>query len=259
MKKILTLLCAVALLFTLSAVSANAAERSAVMQITAEDQTCKPGESFKTAIRLKNNRGVASMKLYIEYDRSCLSYESASFCGGFLTKKGVSLAQAVTINGKDYVVLNWVCTEGTVADELFAEISFKAASRPASKITSLTLHTDLEDIFDADLQGISCELCNGAITFATGPVLVETNSEADGLHFLIANFGLDSEQMVRIMIAFSDANGRQSGFAVSESVAAKNLNKLQLIGANRKADDAWKLFVLDADSLAPLCESISSS
>ena len=101
MKKILTLLCAVALLFTLSAVSANAAERSAVMQITAEDQTCKPGESFKTAIRLKDNSGVASMKLYIEYDRSCLSYESASFCGGFLTKKGVSLAQAVTIDGKD--------------------------------------------------------------------------------------------------------------------------------------------------------------
>ena len=61
------------------------------------------------------------------------------------------------------------------------------------------------------------------------------------------------------MIAFSDANGWQAGFAVSESVAAKNLNTLQLIGANRKADDAWKLFVLDADSLAPLCESISSS
>ena len=259
MKKILTLLCAVTLLFTLGAVPANAAVRSDVMQITAENQTCKPDESFKTAIQLKNNPGAASMKLYIEYDRGCLTYESASFCGDFLTKEGVSLAQAVTIDGKDYVVLNWVCTEGMVVDELFAEISFKAVSRPASKTTSLTLHTDLEDIFDTDLQGISCELRNGTITFAVGPVLVETDSETDGLHFRITNFGLNSEQRVRIMIAFSDANGRQSGFAVSESVAAKDLGTLRLIGANRAADAAWKLFVLDADTLAPLCEPVSNA
>ena len=64
---------------------------------------------------------------------------------------------------------------------------------------------------------------------------------------------------MRVVIAFADEKGRQCGFAVSESVAAKSLDTLQLIGANRKADDAWKLFVLDADSLAPLCESISSS
>lgn len=259
MKKILTLLCAVALLFTLSAVSANAAERSAVMQITAEDQTCKPGESFKTAIRLKDNSGVASMKLYIEYDRSCLSYESASFCGGFLTKKGVSLEQAVTIDGKDYVVLNWVCTEGTVADELFAEISFKAASRPASKITSLTLQTDEDNVFDAELENVPYTLSNGKITLISAAIGVETAEQADGLHFQIKNLGLPEEQRVRVVIAFADEKGRQSGFAVSESVAAENLDRLQLIGANRKADDAWKLFVLDADSLAPLCESISSS
>ena len=259
MKKILTLLCAVALLFTLSAVSANAAERSAVMQITAEDQTCKPGESFKTAIRLKDNSGVASMKLYIEYDRSCLSYESASFCGGFLTKKGVSLAQAVTIDGKDYVVLNWVCTSEEVADSTFATLRFKAKDRLTKEEATLTLQTDEDNVFDAELKNVPYTLSDGKITLISAAIGVETTEQADGLRFQIKNLGLPEEQRVRVVIAFADEKGRQCGFAVSESVAAKNLNKLQLIGANRKADDAWKLFVLDADSLAPLCESISNS
>lgn len=259
MKKILTLLCAVALLFTLSAVSANAAERSAVVQITAEDQTCKPGESFKTAIRLKDNSGVASMKLYIEYDRSCLSYESASFCGGFLTKKGVSLAQAVTIDGKDYVVLNWVCTSEEVADSTFATLRFKAKDRPTKEEATLTLQTDVDNVFDAELENVPYTLSNGKITLISAAIGVETAEQADGLRFQIKNLGLPEEQRVRVVIAFADEKGRQCGFAVSKSVAAKNLDTLQLIGANRKADDAWKLFVLDADSLAPLCESISSS
>ena len=251
MKKTLVLLCALLLAAAAAILPARAADTA--MQIKIADQRCAAGSSVDVAVTLENNPGIASLKLIVFYEEDCLTYESAAFCGDFAKKAGVSLAQKTTVKGKSCVILNWVCTSEKVADSTFATLRFKAKDRPTKEEATLTLQTD------AELENVPYTLSNGKITLISAAIGVETAEQADGLHFQIKNLGLLEEQRVRVVIAFADEKGRQCGFAVSESVAAKNLNKLQLIGANRKADDAWKLFVLDADSLAPLCESISSS
>lgn len=257
MKKTLVLLCALLLAAAAAILPARAADTA--MQIKIADQRCAAGSSVDVAVTLENNPGIASLKLIVFYEEDCLTYESAAFCGDFAKKAGVSLAQKTTVNGKSCVILNWVCTSEKVADSTFATLRFKAKDRPTKEEATLTLQTDADNVFDAELKNVPYTLSNGKITLISAAIGVETTEQADGLRFQIKNLGLPEEQRVRVVIAFSDANGRQSGFAVSESVAAENLDALQLIGANRKADDAWKLFVLDADSLAPLCESISSS
>ena len=259
MKKFLTLLCAAALTLALLAIPAAAAAREDAMEISVESLTCNPGETVKTAILLAHNPGLASVKLLVEYDSGALRYEGAALCGGFAAAKGASLAQEVTRGGKHYVALSWVCTEGEVTDERFAELSFRAAQKPTGAETALTLHAEAENLFDAALRETDFRSRGGTIRFASSAVYVETEETAEGLRFHLENGTLRGEQQLRIAIAFRDEDGRQRGLVLAPAAAAQDLKTLDILCPGRKTGEAWRLFVLDAETLAPLCGAIDGA
>mgnify|MGYP002523255243 CR=1 FL=1 len=86
------------------------------------------------------------------------------------------------------------------------------------------------------------------------PIFVRTEPTADGLSFRFENLGFDDAQSLQLIAAFYDpATGRQRMTVVAETVAAGALEKLTLIADGQDESAHWKLFVLDAQTHAPLC------
>lgn len=256
MKKFWVLVCSL-LILVQGILPAGAAAASPVMQIDVERQYCRPGDQVSVSVSLKNNLGVASVKVLLEYDAARLTYETAAFLGEFQELDGVSFTQAVTLEGRSYVILNWVCTTGETTENSFAAITFKSVSNVDVGETLLELHVEQADIFNAEFEQVAYTLHNGSITFIRSPIRVETEESAQGLEFHITNLDLEHEQQVQIIVAFWDAeNKRQRAFAVSEIAAAGDLDTLKLIGVNQKKSAVWKLFVLDGTTHHALCEPI---
>ena len=86
------------------------------------------------------------------------------------------------------------------------------------------------------------------------PIFVRTEQTADGLSFQAENLGFDDAQPLQLIAAFYDpATGRQQMTVVAETVIAGALEKLTLIAHGQDKSAHWKLFVLDAQTHAPLC------
>ena len=86
------------------------------------------------------------------------------------------------------------------------------------------------------------------------PIFVRTEQTADGLSFQVENLGFDDAQPLQLIAAFYDpATGRQQMAVVAETVTAGALEKLTLIAHGQDKSAHWKLFVLDAQTHAPLC------
>lgn len=252
MKKILALICA--LLTVLVAVPVQAADED-VLQISLESGTCQPGEEAVLRVLLTNNPGVASVTLSIGYDAARLQFESAEFLGAFRSVESISLSEAVVREGKTYLVLSWACTRGAVAETAFAKLRFRSLRADDTGSTPLTLSADPENLFDAQLQNIPFRLADGRVDFPTGPVTVKTAERSDGLHFEVSGPGLEGSRSVRIVVVFVDeATGQQRSLLVSPAAAAEDLPQLDLVASGQNASSAWRLFVLDAASWAPLCE-----
>ena len=86
------------------------------------------------------------------------------------------------------------------------------------------------------------------------PIFVRTEQTADGLSFQAENLGFDDAQPLQLIAAFyNPATGRQQMAVVAETVTAGALEKLTLIAHGQDKSSHWKLFVLDAQTHAPLC------
>ena len=140
--------------------SKNASGNSPVIEV--KGMTGMAGEEVSVTINLKNNPGISSMKLNVQYDSSILEPVSANIASGF---KNASGANAIENISKNPIVLNWVLLgSGDVNENTFATIIFRIKeSAPKSKRGNIIITYDADDVYNSKDENIPFEISNGYV------------------------------------------------------------------------------------------------
>ncbi|MBQ4546680.1 MAG: InlB B-repeat-containing protein [Oscillospiraceae bacterium] len=123
----------------------------------------KPGETVEVPVVLKNNPGIASIKLSIDYDSDVLEVVSATISDAY---KGIQGATVVENTAKKPILLNWafMSISGTnVNDEKFATITFRIKDNVEVENTTVSVSYKSGDIFNAALDNVNFYTENGEI------------------------------------------------------------------------------------------------
>ena len=130
------------------------------------------GDSFDVEIVLKDNPGITSMKLNVEFDNDALTLNKASFGEKFadngLTSK--SLQSPVT--------LNWVKPSkkgdpNVTGDDVFATLSFTALKVADAK-ENITVSYKEADVYNTDENNVAFKVTGGEITVGGGDGAVDS-------------------------------------------------------------------------------------
>ncbi|MBQ7875136.1 MAG: InlB B-repeat-containing protein [Oscillospiraceae bacterium] len=123
----------------------------------------RAGETIEVSVVLKNNPGIASIKLSIDYDSDVLEVVSATISDAY---KGIQGATVVENTAKKPILLNWafMSISGTnVNDEKFATITFKIKDSAEVENTTVSVSYKSGDIFNAALDNVNFHTENGEI------------------------------------------------------------------------------------------------
>ena len=176
MKKILSVILAVVLVATLS-LSAAMLVSATSAQIVVSSATAKKGETKNITIGLKNNPGVASIKVKVSFP-SDLTLEKVTFDKALNTTDSEGTPTSQTSKPKDLVspaTLNWVSNSQNVTGDItYATLQFTVADSAEEGDKTISLEADPEDLFayvsgtyeDQDLVegNVAFELVAGKIT-----------------------------------------------------------------------------------------------
>lgn len=154
MKKLLTLLICLLLMFGCFASSVSAAKTPAFVVGTAKGEA---GDTVKITVSTKNNSGIISMKLLIGYDSKALKIVDV--------KEGKFKSTAYSPENSNPFIVNWIDsihpdnkTNGTVAT-----ITFKILDTATEGKSEISLTYDPEDVFDLDFNNVTFDVQNGYV------------------------------------------------------------------------------------------------
>ena len=156
MKKILSLIVAILLFFSVNSFPVTIASGTETPAFVVSSVVSVPGDMANVEIFIRNNPGVASVKVTVYYDVS-LVLNSISY-GNDLG--GVSqLPNALS----SPVILNWVTLSPSENDVVFATLSFTVKPNAQLGEKAVTLTYEPDDVFDIDEGNIYFDVENGAV------------------------------------------------------------------------------------------------
>ena len=123
----------------------------------------RAGETVEVPVYIKNNPGIASIKLSIDYDAEVLEVVSATISEEY---KSIPGATCVENAAQKPILLNWaiMATSGTnVKDENFAIITFKIKDNVEIESTTVSVSYKTGDIFNAALDNVDFNTKDGEI------------------------------------------------------------------------------------------------
>lgn len=125
MKKIITLLLAVALVCGLMVVSAYA-DGSAILSVTADKNEVTIGDTVTVTVNLSNNPGIEALQFKVGYDKASLEYVS----GSYVNKMSGGIASPLDEANLGYAWIDMVANtyEGAVAQFTFKALDNVGAS-----------------------------------------------------------------------------------------------------------------------------------
>ena len=152
MKRIICFILALALLSCFCTAFAAGTPTIVVDKVSA-----KAGDTVKVNISLKNNPGIASMKLKVSFGTAmtltAVDYNSAM---GGQTQQPQTMTSPVT--------LNWFNgTANTTGDKVFATLTFKVGSK-AKGANAITVTYNADDVYNINEDNINFAIENGSIT-----------------------------------------------------------------------------------------------
>ncbi|MBQ8857591.1 MAG: GBS Bsp-like repeat-containing protein [Lachnospiraceae bacterium] len=130
-------------------------------QIIVESKTASSGDSVDVTIALKNNPGVASMKLKVSFD-SLLTLENVSY------NSSIGGQSQQPQNMTSPVTLNWYNgSADSEGDWTFATLTFKVSEDAEADTTAnITVTYNADDVYDISETNIDFAVQNGAIIIA---------------------------------------------------------------------------------------------
>lgn len=130
-------------------------------QIIVESKTASAGDSIDVAIALKNNPGVASMKLKVTFD-SLLTLENITYNSsiGGQSQQPQKMTSPVT--------LNWYNgSADSEGDWTFATLTFRVSENAeADETANVTVTYNADDVYDISETNVDFEVQNGTITIS---------------------------------------------------------------------------------------------
>ncbi len=143
-----------------------AGENNILFNVTNEDMplfylenvTAKMGDTFTVALKVKNNPGIVSTKLKLNFDANVLETQGLAV-GDF---SGVSFSPVAN----NPLVINWVdsLNANNTTDGVLAYITFRVKDDAPVGNTVLSLFYDGEDVFDFDYNNVTFGIQNGIVT-----------------------------------------------------------------------------------------------
>ena len=135
---------------------AFAAERDCFV-FSVDTVNATPGETVDVAIWLKNNPGVTSVKLTVEYDSALTLVRvtpNGELGGNFL----------VSPDGRYPVILNWYDGLQNVTDDcMLAVLTFAVPENGGQSAFPVTITCDPDDIFDVNEEQVAFAIENGGV------------------------------------------------------------------------------------------------
>ena len=153
-KRILSVLLIAILLLNVVPVPTHAAEGPTFVVKTV---TANAGEDVDVTISVKNNPGIASIKLNVEYDHgltlNSVTYNTAI---GGISQQPQKMSNPVT--------LNWVnATANTNGDWVFATLSFAVAADATDRKYDIQISYEPDNVYNIAEENIFFEIENGAV------------------------------------------------------------------------------------------------
>lgn len=245
LKKVLCLLPLLCLICgALTSVSATAAP-SDTPQIIVGHALGGPSDTVTVSIDLKNNPGIASMVLSVQYDAASLTLTEAAFSDGL-----GGLSQIYQEPGQ--VNLAWIVASGEFSDDgTFAILTF-TIHEDGALITPITLSYDPENVFDKTLTNVHFAVEQGSVTLYRG-IKASFSTDENGTPIgHIRLYGVGPEESLLLVAAIYDSTtGRQLGCVVREVSGKDTIPPLPLPQVESVEQLCWKVFALYRDTLIP--------
>lgn len=139
------------------------AETSNEMSIIVDNKQCLVGKEVKINVSLKDNPGITSLKLLVEYDEDILTLEDVEFN----TLMGGQAMPSESFNSPFY--LTWLNPLSNVEyDGIFATLTFKVNENVIKgHVGNIVITYDPDDIYNLEEENINCNITNGQITAIT--------------------------------------------------------------------------------------------
>lgn len=117
-----------------------------------------PGAQVEVKIELKNNPGIASMKLQLTYDESILTLKGIRYGASM----GGMSQQPETMDSP--VLLNWYNgAANTTGDHVYATLVFAVKKEAPLGSTAITVTYDPEDVYSVDYRNVSFATVAGEV------------------------------------------------------------------------------------------------
>ena len=217
MKKVLAVIISVALIAALSlGVSMFVSAYGADPTIVVSSDKISKGGTTEVKIILKNNPGIASMKLQVSFpeELSLVSYGEDTYW----VKYNIADAKDFVFqpqNGTSPVTLNWVSPlENVNGDVTFATLKFKAAENATLGDKDITVTYNAEDVFklvdgDTPEENVTFAVENGKVTVTDvikGDVDGDGDIDSDDAIYLLYHTFYEDEFPVNQTVDF-DGDG----------------------------------------------------
>ena len=137
----------------------------------------KHGCTVEIPIYVKNNPGIASIKLSVTYDRNTLNLTNAS-----VNMPQGTVTNSPNVNAYPYI-LNWVGSTYVhqEKDFEFAVLTFSILENAPSGHTEISIEYDADDVFDGDENNIAFATKNGGIAVPHTSVTATVDAPAKGV------------------------------------------------------------------------------
>ena len=153
---------------------------AAAPTITVSGASAKENEVVTLKVTLKDNPGIASMKLVVDYDEKVLELKDAAVESAVTGVPG-SMSSANEKDGK--LILNWLSLTGNEfsADGDFAEIQFRVRSSVASGDTPVSVSYNADDVYNGSEVNVNFSVKDGVVKVSGSQnPSGETSSETPG-------------------------------------------------------------------------------
>lgn len=157
--RIWSILLVVALLCGLLPVAAFAT--GTPMKIVVDSVNTQPGGEVKVAVNVKDNPGIASMKLVVDFDSvltlTAVEYNDADWGG--ISQQPQNFANPVTLNWFDGT------KNFTASEAVFATLTFTVADDAEEDTkANIVISYDKEDIYNIAEENVECTIVDGVVT-----------------------------------------------------------------------------------------------
>lgn len=145
------------------------AKPAATMEVSIETVKAKAGEEIEVPIRLKNNPGITSMRLTLDYDAEALKMIDFSFGEALASTNRASSAKYAS----PYSFSMYSATQDIKDEGVIAVIKFKVKDDVDAGDYKINISYDSQDIFNINGDSIGVNINSGAIcveSFEAGDV-----------------------------------------------------------------------------------------